>query len=67
MGNNGDVIVEITIDEQGNVVKTAVLKGIRNDLDQKVIATLQNWRFKPATQDGVPIPSQQDVHFHFGN
>ncbi len=51
MGNNGDVIVEITIDEQGNVVKTAVLKGIRNDLDQKVIATLQGWRFKPATQD----------------
>ena len=67
MGNNGDVIVEITIDEQGNVVKTAVLKGIRNDLDQKVIATVQGWRFKPATQDGVPIPSQQDVHFHFGN
>jgi periplasmic protein TonB len=66
MGNNGDVIVEITIDEQGNVVKTAVLKGIRNDLDQKVIATLQGWRFKPATQDGVPIPSQQDVYFHFG-
>jgi TonB family protein len=66
MGNNGDVVVEITIDEQGNVVKTAVLKGIRNDLDQKVIATLQGWRFKPATQDGVPIPSQQDVYFHFG-
>ena len=67
MGNNGDVIVEITIDEQGNVVRTAVLKGIRNDLDQKVIATVLGWRFKPATQDGVPIPSQQDVHFHFGN
>ena len=67
MGNNGDVIVEITIDEQGNVVKTAVLKGIRNDLDQKVIATVLGWRFKPATQDGVPIPSQQDVYFHFGN
>ncbi len=66
MGNNGDVIVEITIDEQGNVVKTAVIKGIRGDLDQKVIATLQGWRFKPATQDGVPIPSQQDVYFHFG-
>jgi TonB family protein len=66
MGNNGDVIVEITIDEQGNVVRTAVLKGIRNDLDQKVIATVLGWRFKPATQDGVPIPSQQDIYFHFG-
>jgi periplasmic protein TonB len=66
MGNNGDEIVEITIDEQGNVVKTAVLKSIRNDLDQKVIATVLGWRFKPATQDGVPIPSQQDVYFHFG-
>ena len=66
-GVQGDVIVEVTIDEQGNVVKTAVLKGIRNDLDQKVIATVLGWRFKPATQDGVPIPSQQDVYFHFGN
>lgn len=67
MGHSGDVIVEITIDEKGNVVKTAVLQGIRGDLDQKVIATLMGWHFKPATEDGVPIPSQQDVHFHFGS
>jgi hypothetical protein len=26
---------------------------------------LENWRFRPATRDGVAIPSKQDVYFHF--
>ncbi|MCU1286544.1 MAG: TonB-like protein [Acidobacteriales bacterium] len=64
-GVHGDVIVEITIDIRGNVVESKLLKSIGYGIDQKVLATLQNWRFTPATKDGVPIPSQQDVYFHF--
>jgi TonB family protein len=64
-GVQGDVIVEITIDIQGNVVQTKLLKTIGYGIDQKVLATLQNWHFTPAMQDGVAIPSQQDVYFHF--
>src|SRR5207247_7836203 len=60
-----DVIVEITIDEQGSVTSTRVLQSLKQDIDQKVIATLKNWRFRPATVDGVAISSRQDVHFHF--
>jgi TonB family protein len=61
----GDVIVEITIDEQGNVVEERLLTGVDHSVDEKVIAALKNWHFRPATSDGVPIPSKQDVHFHF--
>lgn len=61
----GDVIVEITIDERGNVVEERLLTGVDNVVDQKVIAALKNWHFLPATSDGVPIASKQDVHFHF--
>ncbi len=64
-GVAGDVVVEITIDEAGNVVKKKILQTIGYGIDEKVLATLENWRFRPATRFGMPIPSRQDVHFHF--
>ncbi len=59
------MIVEVTIDTQGNVTETRVLQSLQQEIDDKVIATLRNWRFRPATVDGVAISSRQDVHFHF--
>jgi protein TonB len=62
---NGDVIVEITIDEHGNITETKILQALGFGLEEKVLAALRNWRFHPATLDGVAIASRQDVHFHF--
>jgi len=64
-GLQGDVIVEVTIDDKGNVTDTRLLQSLKGDIDNKVIAALKNWRFKPALVDGVAISSRQDVHFHF--
>jgi TonB family protein len=64
-GVNGDVVVEVTIDEQGSVTETRLLQSLKQEIDEKVIATVRTWRFKPATVDGVAISSRQDVHFHF--
>jgi TonB family protein len=64
-GLHGDVIVEVTIDQRGNVTNTRVLQSLQPEIDGKVIATLKNWHFKPATIDGIAISSRQDVHFHF--
>jgi len=64
-GVQGDVVVEITIDERGNVVATKVLQPLGHGLEERVVGVLHDWRFRPATMDGVAIPSQQDVHFHF--
>jgi len=64
-GLQGDVIVEVTIDEHGNVTETRVLQSLKDEIDQKVLATVRNWRFRPATVDGMAISSRQDVHFHF--
>jgi protein TonB len=61
----GDVIVEVTIDAFGDVIETRLLSGVGHGIDEQVVATLRSWRFKPATIDGVPIASKQDVHFHF--
>lgn len=64
-GVQGDVIVEVTIDEQGNVVEEKLLKGIGYGIEDKVLAVLRNWHFRPATQNGVTIASQHIVHFHY--
>jgi len=61
----GDVVVEITIDEQGNVTNTVVLEKVGFGLEDKIVATLRQWHFTPAKVDGVAVASRQDVHFHF--
>jgi len=66
-GVQGDVVVEVTIDARGNIVQKRILQRIGYGIDEKVLAALEGWRFTPATQDGVPIPSQHDIHFHFPN
>ncbi|HET9741541.1 MAG TPA: energy transducer TonB [Terriglobales bacterium] len=66
-GYEGDVIVEVMIDRKGKVVRTRILQtmGAANDLDTVVLAAVRHWRFKPASFDGVPVASLQDVYFHY--
>jgi periplasmic protein TonB len=64
-GVEGDVIVEVTIDAQGNVIEMKLLQGIGYGIEQKVLAVLQRWHFRPAMRDGVTIASQHIVHFHY--
>jgi protein TonB len=64
-GLQGDVVVEVTIDQRGNVTGTRLLQSLQDDIDEKVVATVREWRFRPATLDGMAISSRQDVHFHF--
>jgi TonB family protein len=61
----GNVVVEVTIDESGAIVSKAVVHSMGPAIDGKVLAALESWRFRPATRDGVPIPSKQDVVYHF--
>lgn len=65
VGVQGNVIVEVTIDSQGNVIDTRLLQGIGYGVEQKVLTVLQRWRFHPAVRDGVNIASQHIVHFHY--
>ena len=61
----GDVVIEITIDSQGNVVETKIVQAIGHGIDEKIEATLRRWHYQPATLDGTPVASRHDVHFHF--
>ena len=64
-GVQGDVIVEVTIDERGNVIETKLIRGIGYGIEDRVLATLRQWHFRPASKDGVTIASQHIVTFHY--
>lgn len=64
-GIEGDVIVEITIDETGTIVQKVVVQSLGPSIDGRVLAALEEWHFTPASKNGVPIPSKQDVYYHF--
>jgi TonB family protein len=63
--SEGNVVVEITIDERGEIVRKTVLESAGPALDNKVLSALENWHFHPATRNGVAIASKQDAIFHF--
>ena len=64
-GTRGDVIIDVTIDEQGKIIESQIAQSIGHGVDESVLATIQTWTFKPATKDGVPVPSQQELLFHY--
>jgi protein TonB len=64
-GTRGDVIVDVTIDEQGRIVETQVAQSMGHGVDETVLSIIQTWTFKPATKDGVAVPSQQELLFHY--
>ena len=61
----GNEVIEITIDERGEIIRKVVLQSLGPDIDSKCLAALENWHFHPATLNGAPIPSKQDAIFPF--
>ncbi len=64
-GTRGDVILDIVIDTTGKVSDIKMTNGLGHGIDETVIATVQQWTFHPATRDGQPVASEQELHFHY--
>ena len=60
----GVVIIEATIDEQGNVVRTQVLRSIPQ-LDAAAVDAVRQWKFSPTLLNGVPVPIVMTVTVNF--
>lgn len=61
----GNEVIEITIDERGDIIRKTVLNSLGPEIDAKCLAALDNWHFQPARQNGVAIASKQDAVFPF--
>jgi len=63
-GISGIVILEATIDEEGNVRDTRVLRSIPL-LDEAAADAVRRWRFTPTVLNGQPIPIVMTVTVNF--
>jgi protein TonB len=64
-GTKGDVILDIVIDATGKISDLKMTNGLGHGIDETVIATVQQWTFHPATRNGEPVASEQELHFHY--
>ncbi len=64
-GTSGDVVLDALIDAQGHISHLSVTRSLGPNVDQQVIATVQTWTFTPATRNGTPIASEQELLFHY--
>jgi len=60
----GMVIIDATIDEQGNVTETRILRSIPL-LDAAAIAAVRQWKFSPTLLNGVAVPIVMTVTVNF--
>jgi protein TonB len=65
-GTEGDVVLDVTIDPTGNVADLQILRSLGYGVEGKIVDTVRTWKFQPATKDGVPVASVQELHFHYG-
>lgn len=64
-GTTGDVILKAVIDEHGKIAQLTLLAGLGPAIDDEVIQTVNQWIYTPAMKDGVPVPSVEELHFHY--
>ena len=61
----GTVIVRAEIDARGQVQNISVAQGLGLGLDEKAIAAVQKWRFRPGTRNGKPVTTPAMIHLSF--
>jgi protein TonB len=63
-GINGVVIMEIVVNEAGQVADARMLRGLPI-LEQAAFDAVRQWRFKPTVIDGRPVPVRMTVTVNF--
>jgi periplasmic protein TonB len=52
----GDVAVEATLDANGRVTTTKVVKSVSPELDQAAVDAIRASTFRPGMRNGAPVP-----------
>ncbi|MGA2144624.1 MAG: energy transducer TonB [Bryobacteraceae bacterium] len=61
----GTVALIIEIDSQGLPRDIRVWQSLGLGLDERAVEAVRNWRFRPATRNGKPVPSSARVDVNF--
>jgi TonB family protein len=61
----GTVIVAATIGADGTAQNMKVVTGLGLSLDEKALQAISQWKFKPGTKDGQPVPVMATIEVNF--
>lgn len=61
----GSCVLDITVDERGEVHDIHVTRSLDKRLDKKAIDAVKEWKFKPATREGNPVAVRTSVEVEF--
>jgi periplasmic protein TonB len=61
----GVVLVNLIVDAKGMPQNVHVLRGVGMGLDDKALAAVRQYRFKPAIEGGKPVPVELNVEVDF--
>ena len=65
-GWQGRAVLEVSVDKFGNVSDLSVFKSTGHEiLDNVSIDTLKEWKFKPATNNGLPVGDKLKIPIKF--
>jgi TonB family protein len=64
-GVHADVVLLVVVGADGHVAEVTVETSGGRELDEAAATAMHQWTFRPATKDGVPVPSRIRVPFHF--
>ena len=61
----GTTILEAIIDASGSPTHIGIVQPLGMGLDEQAVATMAQWRFRPSTSNGQPIPAPLEVQLAF--
>jgi TonB family protein len=61
----GVVLVNLIVDAKGRPQNVHVLRGVGMGLDEKAVAAVKKYKFKPAMEGGKPVPVGLNVEINF--
>ena len=62
---SGNVVVSLIVDADGHPKNVHVLRGVGMGLDEKAVQAVQQYKFKPALQNGKPVAVYLNVEVNF--
>jgi periplasmic protein TonB len=61
----GVCVVSLVVDAQGNPQRVAVVRHLGMGLDEKAVEAVKQYKFKPATLQGKPVPVEVNIEVNF--
>lgn len=61
----GEVALDVTVDEQGKVVRTKIIKSVDPSLGEAATKAIKQWEYAPLILDGQPKAFIVTVHVNF--